>query len=187
MLAVASEVLSNVVAVAAVLTALAALVGQWQGQRLTRRLFDHEFANASAGLLREITTGEVAEARNVTGTFRYGQDEEVSQLSLNKVVHAYYTLAWCVERVAMGYSALSHGGLSYLETTTLASISWHCKEILNNLAMIHVVLDMEDDQLWQSLQDRSRILRQPPLGTQRFDWDPVAFVEIERRVALLQP
>jgi hypothetical protein len=111
-------IVSGVAAVASAVGALAVYRGQ------TRQV-DHELART---LHLDLTTGDVARARDVVTSYRYGSlayDEQVRS--------AYFTLLWCFERVYQGRRSMlrSRGGSRARSAAVRfldSAIGWHVAE-----------------------------------------------------------
>lgn len=117
---------SAALAVAAVAVALTA----FQSERRRAR-----WENARA-LHHDLTTGEVAAARNRMGRLHYGSYSNsplsTAEAETEMDLQAYYTLLWCFERINAGRESLvrasnklpSDGAVEYLEDL----IRWHVAE-----------------------------------------------------------
>jgi len=71
-----------------------AVVAGWYTLLIRRR----ETQQALADVHRELTTGEVAHARDVIGTMLYAPDRR-NEFTRSQLIQAYFALYWCVERV----------------------------------------------------------------------------------------
>lgn len=138
--------------------AIAATVATVLSVLISRRVAEHEFRQASLLILQDLTTGEVATARDVVGTFMYGDDGAVRRLSRSDVMRSYYVLLWCVERVAAGYRALDTAGGDGTTQAFCQSVDWHANEIVTNLALVRAVLSPDDAEAWGSLVAATGIL-----------------------------
>lgn len=92
----------------------------------------------SAALLADLTTGEVAAARNVIGSWLYGDHEQHSAICNPQLIEAYYVVAWALERLAVGRTAL--GAMRFGDRKAVkeldARLEWHVGEQAPNLRFI---------------------------------------------------
>lgn len=99
----------------------------------------------SAALLADLTTGEVATARDTIGSWLYGTDEQHAPISKAELIRAYYTVAWALERLAVGRTALGAMRFGDKKATKELdqSLLWHVEEQARNLHFIahHVAMD----------------------------------------------
>ena len=65
-----------------------------------------EIRELAFGMHRDLTTGEVAEARNCLGTWRYGAAEQRRAVTDSQLIQAFYIVLWCLERMANGEQIL---------------------------------------------------------------------------------
>jgi len=79
---------------AAIAPVCIAIVAAWYTHQARRR----EKRQALANIHRELTTGEVAVARDVIGVALYAQSPR-NHLDDASLIRAYFQLYWCVERV----------------------------------------------------------------------------------------
>ncbi|MDK8511592.1 hypothetical protein QP948_09365 [Corynebacterium bovis] len=92
-----------------------------------------------AETLTDVTTGEVAAARNIIGKVIYG-DLANNPEDLNKagVLHSHYVLTWAIERMAAQYKNnrfFNCGGNQFSET-----LDWNVVEIVQNVHIIQRAL-----------------------------------------------
>ncbi len=92
--------MSDLVSAMAAVLALAVAAIVYSGQR---RLAHMEVARC---LHHDLTSGEVADAREVLGTLRYGDAEARAKLDPGETLTAYFTLLWCFERIRAGRVSL---------------------------------------------------------------------------------
>ena len=122
--------------------------------RVARSSLRTERRRYAASLLGDLTTGEVAQARNVLGTWLYGPHERHSQVQESDLIQSYYTVAWAIERLAAGRSAL--GVLRFTDRRTVISfdarISWHVQEQAANLKTVARYISMDNAEVALSLQ-----------------------------------
>ena len=87
-------------------------------------------------LHRDLTTGEVAKARDKLGAIQHGNEDVKGPVSNADAVEAYFTVLWCFERIHAGERTLrSHSKrLQHPSKKTPAleflydSIHWHVEE-----------------------------------------------------------
>jgi hypothetical protein len=120
----------------------------------------------SAALLADLTTGEVASARNTIGSWLYGSHEQHSPISKPELIHAYYVVAWALERLAVGRTAL--GAMRFGDRKAVdeldARLSWHVKEQVPNLRFIaNHLKTLDNKEMEGSLLSIQREI--PPLQT----------------------
>ncbi|MBT2535417.1 hypothetical protein [Arthrobacter sp. ISL-69] len=92
----------------------------------------------SVGLLADLTTGEVAGARDRIGNWLYGTHDQHSRISKPELIQAYYVVAWALERLAVGRTALRvmrFGDKQALKESD-ARLLWHVEEQAQNLRFI---------------------------------------------------
>ncbi|WP_346619645.1 hypothetical protein [Blastococcus montanus] len=92
----------SVSAIAAVLALGVAAIVYW-GQRYQSHM---EIARL---LHLDLTSGEVAMARELLGTLRYGNEAARAQIDPAASLTAYFTLLWCFERIRAGRVCLLSG------------------------------------------------------------------------------
>jgi hypothetical protein len=172
--------------------AVAATMASIISVQVARRLATHEFHQASLAILQDLTTGEVAEARDVLGTFMYGGEDAVRALSRTEVIRAFYTVSWCLERVARGYAAMDISRSDKIRDAFCRSVKWHSTELVTNLALVRQVLHMDDQDAWRALKDATDLLSKRPqfLSVEVIDDQRAAALTskrgLESRVASLQ-
>lgn len=113
----------------------------------------------SAALLADLTTGEVATARHTIGSGLYGSHAQHSPISELELIRAYYTVAWALERLAVGRTALrvmrfgDAGAIDELDTR----LSWHVNEQVPNLRFItNHFTTIDNMKMEESLQSIKR-------------------------------
>jgi hypothetical protein len=119
----------------------------------------------SAALLADLTTGEVASARHTIGSWLYGSHEQHSPISNPELIQAYYTVAWALERLAVGRTALRV--MRFGDTRALdeldARLSWHVNEQVPNLRFVadHVgtIDNTEVEESLESIQREIPLLQ----------------------------
>ena len=156
------EGLAGLTAVAAVLVAVMVYVGQ-------SRRTDFEIART---LHLDLTSRQVARARELLGTLRYGSTGEISVLDPKETLTAYFTLLWCFKRFLYGRRALSKGKLLRRRTSAVRflddALAWHLVEWKVGAGVAKARLtsllghDVDDDDSRQAL---TALLRES--GSQR--------------------
>jgi len=108
-----------VVAVAAVLVAVVVYLGGSQRS-------DFEIART---LHLDLTSGEVARARDLLGVLMHGTAAQISRLDKSDARTAYFTLLWCFERILNGRRALVQGKLLRRRSRAVRfldeALAWH--------------------------------------------------------------
>ena len=97
------------------------VVGVFAAAKISR----HQFRQTGLALLQDLTTGEVAVARNFIGTYMYGDDGQIAHMTTSDLVREYYVLLWGIERNAEGYRALSKSRQPRIAREFRASVNWH--------------------------------------------------------------
>ncbi|MEU2722769.1 hypothetical protein [Streptomyces smyrnaeus] len=145
-------------AIAAVL-ALAAAAGVYLGQS---RQADFALARS---LHADLTSGEVAQAREVLGTLVHDPGA-IDEDDWVKVRQSYFTLLWCFERVYAGWYVLASGGklsrgpLGFLDRM----IRWHVEYWEANFPVVKVELGralqqtVKDGNSWKAFEALSSAL-----------------------------
>lgn len=108
----------------------------------------------SAALLADLTTGEVAAARDRIGSWLYGDHQQHSPITNPQLIHSYYVVAWALERLAVGRTAL--GAMRFGDKQALkeldARLLWHVREQGQNLRFVAKhVKTIDNDELEESL------------------------------------
>lgn len=153
-----SELTTSAAAVAAGVTFLLTVVG-WD---VSRRVASHTYRQGTLAALTDLTTGDVAVARNLVGTYMYGPDHAVSRISIPDLIRAYYTLSWAVERAAGAYEALRVSSGREREGL-VRSLHWHVREVVTNLTLVRRQVEIEDDEAWGALTRSAwPLLGRPP-------------------------
>ncbi|MET1089813.1 MAG: hypothetical protein ABWY04_22290 [Arthrobacter sp.] len=116
----------------------------------------------SAALLADLTTGEVAKARDRIGTWLYGSHEQHSNIHNHDLIQAYYVVAWALERLAVGRTAL--GVMRFGDTQAIkesdARLLWHVEEQAQNLRFIaDHVKTIDNEEVEDSLRSIQKQIR----------------------------
>ena len=125
-----------------------------------------EIRELAFGMHRDLTTGEVAEARNCLGTWRYGAAEQRRAVTDSQLIQAFYIVLWCLERMANGEQILRQqqgvltrlsakrgdaDGTRDLHRQSMEHLRWHLRENVANLVAVRAVTCMDDAAAWTSL------------------------------------
>jgi len=125
-----------------------------------------EIRELAFGMHRDLTTGEVAEARNCLGTWRYGTAEQRRAVTDSQLIQAFYIVLWCLERMANGEQILRQqqgvltrlsakrgdaDGTRDLHRQSMEHLRWHLRENVGNLVAVRTVTSMDDAAAWSSL------------------------------------
>lgn len=125
-----------------------------------------EIRELAFGMHRDLTTGEVAEARNCLGTWRYGTAEQRREVTDSQLIQAFYIVLWCLERMANGEQILRQqqgvltrlsakrgdaDGARDLHRKSMEHLRWHLRENVGNLVAVRTVTSMDDAAAWSSL------------------------------------
>lgn len=164
--------MTNVLAVAISLLAVLVAAIVYLGEN---RRADLEVARS---LHLDLTSGEVAGARRLLGTLRYGDSSERGRIDTSDALTAYFTLLWCFERVAAGRRSLLRGQLlgrrGRAVTFLDEAIDWHLIEWREGLPTAKSRLNerlgsaVDDDQSREALR---WLLRERALGSLRDEVD----------------
>lgn len=152
-----TEALSTLDVLASVLIGV---VGVFAAAKLSR----HQFRQTGLELLQDLTTGEVATARNIIGTLMYGTDAQIRQLTTSDLVREYYVLLWGIERNAEGYRALISSRQRRSAREFRSSVNWHVEEIVRNLAVMHREMFYDDSEAWKRLSEAVEVLGVVPMS-----------------------
>lgn len=80
----------------------------------------------------DLTSGEVAAARQQLGTLRYGDEAAVRRLDPDSALTAYFSVLWCFERIYYGRRSLIEGKILQRRSRAVRfldrSLDWHLKE-----------------------------------------------------------
>lgn len=80
--------------------------------------------------LKELTTSEVASARNVLGTLVHSDlDSAVSGIKASEIVHAYYAHLWAIERTHAAFRVAARKP----KESAFVILNWHLAEMLRNV------------------------------------------------------
>lgn len=155
----------------------------WNAWSVARRQA-HELGWA---LLNDLTTGEVAAARNRIGTFMYGQPVSSGKQFEAAMVRDYYTLLWCVERVGAGRRALRVWTAKSASADFLARVQWHAREIATNVSLLHSVFsEYNDKAAWDAFQVSARAVGFEAMTDSELAAEIEARKLVERRAALAE-
>ena len=96
----------DTVAIWAMLAALGSAVAAFISWMTAHTALKTNRRQHSASLLADLTSGEVASARDRIGNWLYGDHKQHSPISKPELIHSYYVVAWALERLAVGRTAL---------------------------------------------------------------------------------
>jgi hypothetical protein len=147
------------VAIWAMLAAIASTVAAFVSWLTAHTALKTARRQQSAALLADLTAGEVASARHTIGSWLYGTHEQHSPISNPELIRAYYTVAWALERLAVGRTALRV--MRFGDTRAVdeldARLSWHVNEQVPNLRFIaRHVGTIDDKEVEESLESIQR-------------------------------
>jgi hypothetical protein len=163
----ASVVLTVLLSVVSVLISVLAWRQARAANEIAMSVAHREIRELAFGLHRDLTTGEVAEARNRLGTWRYGTDLQREGIDDGQLIQAFYVVLWCLERMANGDGILrqQQGVLSRLSAKgrdagnsrdlhrqSMDHLRWHLRENVGNLVAVRAATRMNDAQAWSSLR-----------------------------------
>lgn len=106
---------------------------------------ESEARNAVTTILRDLTTGETEEARNLVGTLRYGDFDE-SKPTRGDIIRAYYRLVWAIERTAAASMAVEKLNQIVDYDARTQQLRWHLVEIVRNVELLSSALVIEDKE-----------------------------------------
>lgn len=132
-----ADLLPLLIALLAVLVSLAVYLGE-------SRRSDFEVART---LHLDLTSGDVALAREQLGTLRYGTDAAVAALDPRSALTAYFTLLWCFERIHHGRQGLVQRKLLRFRRSTAVrfldrALAWHLREWSDGLGLARRRLEL---------------------------------------------
>lgn len=142
-----------------------------ESAEIALREAERESLLIAADLHRDLTTGEVAEARDVIGSWIY-QDSSTAPRSIDATVrHSYYVLLWAFERLSTGVQVLKVSQRKEALNILRDSAKWHVLEIAANLNELHHAesSNLQDEEAWTRFEECTDILQGahfelPPLG-----------------------
>lgn len=156
-------------------------VAAWTALSVAKRQA-HELGRA---LLHDLTSGEVAAARNRIGTFMYGPRTSVRELTEATMVRDYYTLLWCIERAGAGQQALRGWTAKNASEDFMNRVRWHAQEIATNASLLHSVFDDYDDaEAWAAFLRSARVLAFEPMTDTKLA-EGVEVRQLDERRAIL--
>jgi hypothetical protein len=125
-----------------------------------RRVAKRESYVVAREILSDLTKGEVARARDVIGTLRYGTEKGWSALDYSDVINQYYILEWALERASYGLKGLRPAGHK-VQASMITAITWHIRELTTSLAMLHSAFprSMVDDDTWEVLESVLQLVK----------------------------
>lgn len=164
------ELLGAVVTVLLSVVSVLVSVLAWRQARAANEIAinvaHREIRELAFGMHRDLTTGEVAEARNCLGTWRYGGAEQRLAVTDSRLIQAFYIVLWCLERMANGEQILRQqqgvltrlsakrgeaDGTRDLHKQSMDHLRWHLRENVGNLVAVRAATSMDDAAAWASL------------------------------------
>ncbi|GEC86590.1 hypothetical protein [Corynebacterium variabile] len=134
--------------------------------------------------LLDLTTGEVEDARDTIGSFRYAPESKVENISISELTRSYYRLTWAIERSSSALTSINESRWEkYAESAVNDQWSWHLKEISRNLDIITLVDSLKIND------DVARSRRAQILKRLNIEYDEITKEDIDngcRRAQLLQ-
>jgi hypothetical protein len=158
--------------VTGVLAAMTPVVVGYFGWKLGQANKEREERHALAGVHRDLTSGEVANARDIVARTILSKSETIDPNTKGESIKAYFALLWCVERVDNTFQiyakpdvvsrarkrsgppleAKEHG-LSKVD-----SLIWNLNEVIDEIlgfrSQFKVSFDIQDDDAWESFKKR---------------------------------
>jgi hypothetical protein len=125
-------------------------------------------------LHHDLTTGEVAAARDKLGGIQHGNEPEKGEVSVADGIVSYFAVLWCFERIHAGEKSLrSHSRRLQDDETKITpalrcmydSIWWHVNEWNRDHGVIHAELqrrlgkEIEDQDSVPKLHELAKILK----------------------------
>jgi hypothetical protein len=153
---VEEAVAASVSAVTAVMSAIIAAIAVW----LSVVLYRGQLREHAQSLHRDLTTGEVEEARRVLGGIVHS-GAEITGVSLDNTLSSYFKLLWCFERVYVGRRRIGgawmvgRGLRKFLDELIL----WHVDEWDTNLRPVDERGRGLRDRLNSALEETDRSLQ----------------------------
>jgi hypothetical protein len=162
--------------------ALAALVVSLVALIRSNRAADRDSYMSAHQLLSDLTTAEVAQARDAFGILRFGTESGWKSLTYSEIVRDYYVLEWALERTAYGFAGLHPAGRKVVYSMRGAA-EWHVREILGVLGVLHKAFgrEMGDSDSWNKLR-----LAAKEMGVEVGEPDPDQVAEVTRRIEALK-
>lgn len=169
----ASVVLTVLLSVVSVLISVLAWRQARAANEIAISVAHREIRELAFGLHSDLTTGEVAAARNCLGTWRYGTDLQREGIDEGQLIHAFYVVLWCLERIANGDEILRQqqgvltrlsgkgrdaGNTRDLHRQSMDHLRWHLRENVGNLVAVRAATRMNDAQAWSSLRSAADTL-----------------------------
>ena len=147
-----SLVMSTATAVASMAVAIVALGYTWAQER-------RDVKRALSAMHADLTSGEVAHARDVVGDLRFGVVAKGRMTCAKKnrgreEIRAYFTLIWAVERVDNALSMYTTRRTLRLEHY----VKWNLDELTRNIVWLRQAhgsrLGISDQDAWSSFTNR---------------------------------
>ncbi|MEU5882813.1 hypothetical protein [Spirillospora sp. NPDC047279] len=126
----------------------------------------HDYYELARSLHEDLTSGQVAGARDALGTLVHGPPQPDLDFAPQKIRHAYFTLLWAFERIQAGRHHMARGSVlgggkaarRYLD----GMIRWHVREWASGLPMVRERLEdltgesMTDSDSLQAFEELTR-------------------------------
>ncbi len=126
--------------IATCIASIAATTIGYKANSITKNAAAASTHNMVSQALLDLTTGEVEEARNTIGSFRYGNDNIVSEISVLELTRSYYRLTWAIERSASTLTSIKESGWEKFAASAISDQwKWHLEEISKNLDVISLI------------------------------------------------
>jgi hypothetical protein len=153
---------SLIFGIIAMITSIVALV-------ISIKSTERDGYTVALSLLTDLTTNEVAKARDGIGTLRYGAREGIIAMDYSRIIKDYYTLEWALERTNYALKGIRMTSSNIQQSLTDA-IKWHCIEILTAISIVRkadgrIFNDAESMKQLQQIAEnfnKEDVLKNPP-------------------------
>ena len=174
--------MDNMLTVGTLVLGLAATVISIAAFLQSSRIAKRESYVVARDILTDLTTGEIAHARDVIGILRHGGEAAWKGLDYSDVINQYYVLEWALERAGFGFQGLRPAG-HQVQDSMRKAIRWHINELLTALTLLHDSFDrnMVDAETWGLLHDLVEDMKLSPSQP-----DSAELAEIRSRIAFLK-
>lgn len=131
--------MSDVIAALAAVLAVAVAAFVYWGQRRAGHM------EVARSLHVDLTTGEVARARELLGTLRYGTPQAKGAIDPASALTGYFAILWCFERIQAGRVSLMDrtlwGGRPAAVRFLDDLVHWHVVEWQSGLPLVRATLE----------------------------------------------
>jgi len=177
-----------ILGIGTIIVAVVALVISIMALRQSGHTDTRESYFAAREILSDLTGGEVAHARDITGKVRYGDNGAWQQLDYADVIDRYFVLEWALERAAYSVKGLE---LSQHEVqdSLRAAIRRHIKELFTTIRLLHEVFDndeVQDSDSWAEAQKAVRDLHLDGIQITEADPDQQQLQDMRDRLSALR-